>query len=109
MACVVVGGIWFTRARMKDYCLAICGEWCCSETRESEILIDKQRLSVVVAVKEGVSLSGLCDALMGEFIMDKYGCNVMLSYWSRDCMEMTIDIKTMPVLLNSDSVLGYFF
>lgn len=92
---------------MEEHCMVICGEWRCSVDGNWDFVIDKNRMSRLVAIKLGIKLTELEEVVMGEF-GESIGSVAVLSYWPSHCMELATGLRTPPVLLTSDGGIGYF-
>lgn len=54
---------------MDDHCLVICGDWRCRADENWEFVIDKYRMSRIVALNDGIRLCELVEKVLSEFGM----------------------------------------
>lgn len=78
----------------------------CLENGEWKFEIDKNLLSRVVPVKEGLSIRDLEYAVEREFGLESR--KVTLSYWPPNSSLFTTSTSTPPVLVTSDVGLHYY-
>lgn len=91
---------------MDGHCLVMCGEWRCSADESWEFIIDKQRLSRIIPLKEGIRLSELGNLVMSEFGIN--GDELDFRYWQTNSLATTTGVRTPPVVLTSDRAISYF-
>ncbi|KAG2289966.1 hypothetical protein Bca52824_049570 [Brassica carinata] len=93
---------------MVDHCMVIPGEWT-SAGELWEFVIDKKKMSRIVPIHPGVSLSELRDNVAKEF----YTFTVpappsTLSYWPPNSKELATGLTTPPIIMTNDGAISYF-
>ncbi|CAN7124299.1 unnamed protein product, partial [Brassica rapa subsp. narinosa] len=92
---------------MADHCMVIPGEWT-SAGELWEFVIDKKKMSRIVPIHPGVSLSELRDNVAKEF----YTFTVpalpsTLSYWPPNSKELATGLTTPPIIMTNDGAISY--
>ncbi|CAN7078155.1 unnamed protein product [Brassica oleracea var. botrytis] len=93
---------------MVDHCMVIPVEWT-SAGELWEFVIDKKKMSRIVPIHPGVSLSELRDNVAKEF----YTFTVpappsTLSYWPPNSKELATGLTTPPIIMTNDGAISYF-
>ncbi|CAA7051950.1 unnamed protein product [Microthlaspi erraticum] len=94
---------------MAEHCMVISGEWRSLPDGKWDFVIDKQRMSQVVAFEDGMSIDELKKNVIREFIADGGSeIDVELSYWPPNTHELATGITTPPVIVTSGASISYF-
>ncbi|CAF1831465.1 hypothetical protein Bca4012_030201 [Brassica carinata] len=94
---------------MADHCMVIPGEWT-SAGSLWEFVIDKKKMSRIVPVRAGMSLSELQSNVVQEFYtFTDPAPQSVLSYWPPNMKELATGFTTPPVILTNDGAVSFFF
>ncbi|CAH2034697.1 unnamed protein product [Thlaspi arvense] len=84
---------------MEEHCLVIAGEWLCGKNAKWDFVVDKQRMSRVVLMREDMKICDLTAEVLKEFCIVGVSQETMvLSYWPPNTNELATRIKTPPVV-----------
>ncbi|CAG7874432.1 unnamed protein product, partial [Brassica rapa] len=94
---------------MTDHCMVIPGEWNSSGSLW-EFVIDKKKMSRIVPVRAGMSLSDLQTNIVQEFFtFTEPAPQAVLSYWPPNMKELATGLTTPPVILTNNGAVSFFF
>ncbi|CAH2072059.1 unnamed protein product [Thlaspi arvense] len=88
----------------------VCGEWQCGGDGKWEFLIDKEKMSRVVSMGDGIEVRELEDRICREFFVGKCSdVRASLSYWPPNSRELATGITTPPVMVTNAGAVAFFF
>ena len=94
---------------MSTHCMVIPGAWSSGDGGWN-FAIDKDKLSRIVPVSAGMTLSELESNVTKEFFTSTETASLpILSYWPPNMKELVTGITTPPVIMTNDDSLRFFF
>ncbi|CAN7003747.1 unnamed protein product [Brassica oleracea var. botrytis] len=102
--------IWFQPSSMTEHCMVIAGKWETSADSQWNFSIDKQHMTRIVPLRNGIPLTELLSNVFREFFDNAdVICTAVLSYWPPNSKELVTGLTTPPVMLTNDRVVSYFY
>lgn len=94
---------------MSTHCMVIPGAWSSGDGGWN-FAIDKDKLSRIVPVSAGMTLSELESNVTKEFFTSTETASLpVLSYWPPNTKELVTGITTPQVIMTNDASLRFFF
>ncbi|CAF1854264.1 unnamed protein product [Brassica oleracea] len=89
---------WFQPSSMAEHCMVIAGKWETSAYRHWNFSIDKQHMTRIVPLRNGIPLTELLSNVFREFFDDAdVFRTALLSYWPPNSKELASGLTTPPV------------
>ncbi|CAN6918860.1 unnamed protein product [Brassica oleracea] len=101
---------WFQPSSMAEHCMVIVDKWETSADIDWNFSIDKQHMTRIVPLRNGIPLTELLSNVFREFFDDAdVFCTAVLSYWPPNSKELATGLTTPPVMLTNDGAVSYFY
>ncbi|KAJ4902577.1 Uncharacterized protein Rs2_16528 [Raphanus sativus] len=95
---------------MAEHCMVIAGEWKTSADNHWNFVIDKEQMTRVVPLRNGITLTELLSNVFKEFYEKPLTLlTAVLSYWPPNSKELATGLTTPPVMLTNDGAVSFFY
>ncbi|KAJ4874330.1 SWIM-type domain-containing protein [Raphanus sativus] len=95
---------------MAEHCMVIAGQWETSAQNQWNFLIDKEQMTRIVPLGNGITLTDLLSNIFKEFFDDPLSLRTaVLSYWPPNSKELATGLTTPPVMLTNDGAVSFFY
>ncbi|CAN7015094.1 unnamed protein product [Brassica oleracea var. botrytis] len=95
---------------MAEHCMVIAGKWETSADSHWKFSIDKQHMTRIVPLRNGIPLTELLSNVFREFFDNADVIRTaVLSYWLQNSKKLATGLTTPPVMLTNDGAVSYFY